>query len=196
MGGPALGRTVRAISVAADHAALAFCFHTQSDGKDRFLNNIPDHRVLVDGYYYWIMRINPDDAPARGIGKHDLVRVYNERGAVMCAAMPTAAAAARRLHGYESSAVYDPIGEPGKSVDRGGCVNLLTPHRSQTKSTHSLAGAQALVQIELWDGKIEHMSEAYRRGRAASTAARRRSPGLVPAQVARTKRRPARTPIR
>jgi trimethylamine-N-oxide reductase (cytochrome c) len=23
------------------------------DGKDSFLNDIPDHRVLVDGYYYW-----------------------------------------------------------------------------------------------------------------------------------------------
>src|SRR5438132_1680644 len=64
-------------------------------------------------------------------------------------------------HGYESSAVYDPMGEPGKSVDRGGCLNLLTPHRTQTKSTHSLAGAQSLVQVEPWDGRVEHMSETF-----------------------------------
>ena len=58
-------------------------------------------------------------------------------------------------------AVYDPMGEPGKSVDRGGCLNLLTPHKSQTKSTHALAGANALVQVELWDRRTEHMSETF-----------------------------------
>jgi trimethylamine-N-oxide reductase (cytochrome c) len=64
-------------------------------------------------------------------------------------------------HGYESSAIYDPMGEPGKSVDRGGCLNLLTPERTQTKTTHSLAGANSLVQIELWDGRTEYMSAAF-----------------------------------
>ena len=53
------------------------------------------------------------------------------------------------------------MGEPGKSVDRGGCLNLLTPERTQTKTTHSLAGANSLVQIELWDGRIEHLSAAF-----------------------------------
>ena len=52
-------------------------------------------------------------------------------------------------------------GEPGKSVDRGGCLNLLTPHKTQTKTTHSLAGSQSIVQVELWDGRIEHMSETF-----------------------------------
>ena len=35
------------------------------------------------------------------------------------------------------------------------------PHRSQTKSTHALAGSQGLVEIEPWDGNIEHISEAF-----------------------------------
>jgi hypothetical protein len=55
------------------------------------------------------------------------------------------------------------MGEPGKSVDRGGCLNLLTPERTQTKSTHSIAGANALVQVEIWDGRTEHMSETFAR---------------------------------
>jgi hypothetical protein len=55
------------------------------------------------------------------------------------------------------------MGEPGKSVDRGGCLNLLTPERTQTKSTHSLAGSHSLVQVELWDGRSEHMSDAFAR---------------------------------
>jgi trimethylamine-N-oxide reductase (cytochrome c) len=107
------------------------------------------------------MRLNTDDAKARGIRKHDLVKVYNDRGAVICAALPTQRLPRGVCHGYESSAVYDPMGEPGKSVDRGGCLNLLTPHKSQTKSTHALAGANSLVEVELWDRRIEHMSETF-----------------------------------
>ena len=64
---------------------------------------------------------------------------------MICAALPTQRLPRGVCHGYESSAVYDPMGEPGKSVDRGGCLNLLTPERTQTKTTHSLAGSNALV---------------------------------------------------
>ena len=88
--------------------------------------------------------MNSEDAAERGIKQHDLVKVYNDRGAVICAAVLTQRLPRGVCHGYESSAMYDPMGEPGKSVDRGGVVNLLMPHRSQTKSTHSLAGSQAL----------------------------------------------------
>jgi hypothetical protein len=35
------------------------------------------------------------------------------------------------------------------------------PHRSQTKSTHALAGSQGLVEIVPWDGKTEYISEAF-----------------------------------
>ena len=138
-----------------------YSFHTQGDGKDSFLLNIEDHRVNIEGYYYWIMRMNPQDASDRGIKKHDLVKVFNDRGAVICAALPTQRLPRGVCHGYESSAVYDPMGEPGKSVDRGGCLNLLTPHKSQTKSTHALAGANALVQIEFWNRRTVHVSAAF-----------------------------------
>ncbi len=40
-------------------------FHTQSDGKHAMVNDVSDHRVLVDGRYYWIVRLSPADA-ARG----------------------------------------------------------------------------------------------------------------------------------
>jgi trimethylamine-N-oxide reductase (cytochrome c) len=138
-----------------------YSFHTQGDGKDSFLLNIEDHRVKVEGYYYWIIRLNAEDAAQRGISKHELVKVLNDRGAVICAALPTQRLPRGVCHGYESSAVFDPMGEPGKSVDRGGCLNLLTPHKSQTNSTHALAGANSLVEIELWDRRTEHVSEAF-----------------------------------
>jgi trimethylamine-N-oxide reductase (cytochrome c) len=132
-----------------------FSFHTQGDGKDSFLLNIEDHRVNVGGYYYWIIRMNPQDAAERGIKRHDLVKVFNDRGAVVCAALPTHRLPRGVCHGYESSAVYDPLGEPGKSVDRGGCLNQLTPSRSQVQRVHAIAGANALVEIEPWDGSTE-----------------------------------------
>jgi trimethylamine-N-oxide reductase (cytochrome c) len=138
-----------------------YSFHTQGDGKDSFLLNIEDHRVKIDGYYYWIVRMNPQDAKERSIKKHDLVKMYNDRGAVLCAALPTERLPRGVCHAYESSAIYDPMGQPGMSVDRGGCVNLLTPERTQTKSTHSLAGANSLVEIEPWDGQTEHVSQAF-----------------------------------
>jgi predicted molibdopterin-dependent oxidoreductase YjgC len=59
------------------------------DGKDAFMNDIKDHRVLVDGHYYWIIRINTQDAKARGIKDGDLVRAFNDRGEVILAAQVT-----------------------------------------------------------------------------------------------------------
>ena len=127
-----------------------FSFHTQGDGKDTFLNDIEEHRVLIDGYYYWVIRINPEDARARGIKMHDIVKVFNDRGAVLCAAVVTSRIIPGTMHGYESCAIYDPVGEPGKSVDRGGCLNQLTPPKSQLKKGHSMASSSSMVEVELW----------------------------------------------
>ena len=126
-------------------------FHTQSDGKDAVVNDVRDHRVLIDGRYYWIVRVNPTDAAARGLAQHDLVRVFNDRGAVICAVRLTERVPAGTVHSYESSAVYDPVGEPGNSPDRGGCMNLLTPSRMMIRKAHALAANSCLVQIEAWD---------------------------------------------
>ena len=125
-------------------------FHTQSDGKDAVVNDISDHRVLIDGRYYWIVRLNPADAAARGLHQHDLVRVFNDRGAVICAVQLTERVPAGTVHSYESSAVYEPVGEPGNSPDRGGCMNLLTPSRMMIRKAHALAANSCLVQIEAW----------------------------------------------
>jgi molybdopterin guanine dinucleotide-containing S/N-oxide reductase-like protein len=159
-----------------------YSFHTQGDGKDSFLLNIEDHRVNVGGYYYWVLRLNALDAEERGIKKHDLVKVYNDRGAVICAALPTQRLPRGVCHGYESAAIYDPMGEPGKAVDRGGCLNLLTPERTQTKTTHSLAGANALVEVELWDGRIEHEAAVFAKAAPVAKARRAAAPELAEAK--------------
>ena len=130
-----------------------FSFHTHSDGKEATTNDVRDHRVLVDGYYYWILRINPGDAAARKIRHHDLIKAYNDRGAVICAAQLTERVPRGVVHSYESSAVYDPIGEPGNSPDKGGCMNVLTPSRMMIKRSHAMAANSCLIQVEKWEGE-------------------------------------------
>jgi trimethylamine-N-oxide reductase (cytochrome c) len=130
-----------------------FSFHTMGDGKDSIMNDVKDHRVLVDGYYYWIIRMNSKDAEGRGIKENDLVHVFNDRGAVICAAQVTERIPPGAVHSYESAAIYDPIGEPGYSADRGGCINQLTPSRTMIKKSHAMAANSCLVQIALWKGE-------------------------------------------
>jgi trimethylamine-N-oxide reductase (cytochrome c) len=132
-----------------------YSYHSQGDGKDSFLNDIIDHRIEIEGVYYWTLRMNYLDAKDRGINKFDLIKAHNERGAVVCAAFPTNRLGRGVVHGYESCAIYDPMGEPGNSVDRGGCLNQLTPSRTQIKKSHSMATSSALIEIESWDGKGE-----------------------------------------
>ena len=127
-----------------------FSFHTHCDGKGSFINDIDDHRVMIEGHFYWILRINPLDAEARGIREGMLVKVFNDRGAVVCAARVTGRVRPGVVHGYESSARYEPIGEPGRSPDRGGALNVLTPKESQFARGHSLGNSNCLVEIVPW----------------------------------------------
>lgn len=128
-----------------------FSFHSMGDAKDSTINDIKDHRVLVDGYYYWIARINHADAKQRNIRMNDLIKLFNDRGAVICAAQVTNRVPPGTVHSYEASATYDPTGEPGDSTDRAGCVNLLTPHRHIIKKTHSGAMNSCLIEVAKWD---------------------------------------------
>ena len=126
-----------------------FSFHTMYDGKGSWMNEIPEHRVkMKDGHYYWVIRINPQDARKRGIKNGDIVRAYNDRGGVLLAAQVTERVPPGVVHSYESCATYEPVGEPGESPDRGGCINLLTPHRFISKNACGMAPNSCLVEID------------------------------------------------
>ncbi len=131
-------------------AHARYSFHTLGDGKDSVINDIKAHRIRIDGHYYWIARISTRDAEQRGISTNDLVRLYNDRGSVICAADVTERLMPGVVHTYESSAVYEPVGEPGKSADRGGCINQLTNQRSQSAKSSSMAPNACLIELELW----------------------------------------------
>jgi trimethylamine-N-oxide reductase (cytochrome c) len=130
-----------------------FSFHTHYDTHTSWLNEIPIHRIIKDGYAWWPARIHPSDAKIRGIQNRNIVRLYNDRGSVLCIAVLTERIKPGIIHSYASSAKYDPL-EQGKpdSTDRGGCVNLLTSGRMLSKNAPGMTPNSCLIEIEKWEG--------------------------------------------
>ena len=127
-------------------------YHTHHDAHVPWLGDIPSHRIAKDGYNWQVMRISPLDADSRGIKDGDIIKMHNDRGAVLGIAQVTERMAPGVVHSYESSGVYDPL-ERGKvgSIDRGGCVNLLTPARLMSKNAPGMAPNSCLVEISRWE---------------------------------------------
>jgi molybdopterin guanine dinucleotide-containing S/N-oxide reductase-like protein len=135
-----------------------YSFHTMGDGTDSFLSEIEDHRLRLKGddWPYNKARMNPADAAARNIKDRDLVRIFNDRGGIVCAAQVTERIRPGAIHVYESSSLYKAAGEPGKSVDLGGGANQLSPSRMLIKNSHAQAGNSILVQMEVWHGEVNY----------------------------------------
>jgi molybdopterin guanine dinucleotide-containing S/N-oxide reductase-like protein len=98
-----------------------------------------------DGYKYEPLWINPQDAAARGINNGDVVKIFNERGAVLAGAYVTE----RVMPGAVSidhGARYDAI-VPGE-LDRGGAINTICPHKTTSKNCTGMAVSGFLVEVE------------------------------------------------
>jgi trimethylamine-N-oxide reductase (cytochrome c) len=124
-------------------------FHTQH-AENPWLKEIPGNKFFKEGYYYEIIWMNSKDAKPRRVENGDLVKVFNERGATICAVQITE----RIMPGVvrvPDGSWYDPL-EPGKpgSIDRGGAVNLLTPDRPITKDAEGMVINAFLVEVEKW----------------------------------------------
>jgi len=130
-----------------------FSFHTHYDHHADWLNDIPMHRIKKDGYAWWICRIHPNDAKARGIEDGEIVELYNDRGSVLCCASVTYRVPEGVLHSYGCTTRYDPI-EPGKagSTCRAGCVNLLTQSKLMSKNAPGMTPNSCLCDLRKWEG--------------------------------------------
>lgn len=128
-----------------------FTFHTHYDKHSSWLNDVPLHRVKINGYAWWPARIHPEDAEKKGIKDGDIVKLFNDRATVLCAAVVTQRVHPGVIHSYASSASYDPIekGNPD-SPDRGGSVALLTPGRMMSKNVAGMAPNSCMIDIEKW----------------------------------------------
>ena len=127
-------------------------FHIMGDEKGCTIRDIKDHRVRVDGHEYLVATINGVDAAERGIKSDDLIRLWNHRGSVVCAAYITERLRPGVVSVPTGSAEYRPAGEPGNSTDLGGCINLLSPKANMTEKTHSIMPNTTLIQMEKWTG--------------------------------------------
>jgi trimethylamine-N-oxide reductase (cytochrome c) len=109
-----------------------------------------------DGYYYEPVWMNPADAAARSIENGDVVKVYNERGAVLGGAYVTE----RLMPGVaymDHGARYDPI-VPGE-LDRGGAINTITPHNTTSKKATGMVVSSFLVEVERAD--LDELRKKY-----------------------------------
>ncbi|HET7636059.1 MAG TPA: molybdopterin-dependent oxidoreductase [Candidatus Limnocylindria bacterium] len=103
------------------------------------------------------LRINPADAAARGIAAGDVVRVHNDRGALLA----TAALSERLMPGtvqLANGAWYDPVAaEPG-SLEKHGSVNVLTLDRGSSRLGQATVANTALVEVERFEGPLPQIT--------------------------------------
>jgi anaerobic selenocysteine-containing dehydrogenase len=98
-----------------------------------------------DGYMYEACWIHPKDAEKRGIKDGDIVKVFNERGGVLCGArvweriMPGVISID---HGARADSII-----PGK-LDRGGAINTITPAGLTSRHCAGEATSGFLADIE------------------------------------------------
>ncbi len=98
-----------------------------------------------DGYLYEPLWIHPHTATQRGIKDGDIVKAYNERGAVLCGA--------RVWERIMPGVVYVDHGArvdwiiPGK-LDRGGAINLISPNGVTSEHCPGMASSGYLVEVE------------------------------------------------
>jgi anaerobic selenocysteine-containing dehydrogenase len=108
--------------IISNHPKLRF--HVQGDDID-WIQEVNKVRG-TDGYMYEACWINPIDAGARGIANGDVIKVFNDRGAVLVGAVVTERIIPGAL-GIEHGAKIDAALLNNEQVDRGGCINLISP---------------------------------------------------------------------
>ena len=98
-----------------------------------------------DGYQYEPCWLNPAEAEKRGIKHGDIVKVFNERGIVLCGAYVTERLIPQVCY-IDHGARLDPI-IPGV-LDRGGAINCITPTSMTSKNSTGMAVSGFLTEVE------------------------------------------------
>ena len=97
-----------------------------------------------DGYQYEPCWLSPREAAKRGIRHGDIVKVYNERGIVLCGAYVTERLIDHTCY-VDHGARLDPI-IPGY-LDRGGAINCITPSNTTSKNATGMAVSGFLCEV-------------------------------------------------
>lgn len=100
-----------------------------------------------------VVRIHAEDAAPRSIATGDLVRIFNDRGACLAAAVVSEEVMPRVVV-LPTGAWYDPLepGVPG-SLEVHGNPNVLTPDKGTSKLAQAPIAHSCLVEIERFEGE-------------------------------------------
>ena len=102
--------------------------------------------------------MNPIDAQARGIADCDVVRVFNDRGALLAGAAisDTIRPSVVRI---STGAWFDPLepGQPG-SLEKHGNPNVLTLDRGTSRLAQGPVAHSALVEVERFEGEVPEVT--------------------------------------
>ena len=112
-----------------------------------------------DGYQYEPAWMNPAVAEARGIKHGDIVKVYNERGTVLCAAYVTQRLVEDTVY-VDHGSRFDPI--DAECLDRGGAINLITPSNVSSEHATGMVVTGFLVDVrKITDEEIAKWHAEY-----------------------------------
>ena len=95
--------------------------------------------------------INPKTAEARGIKMGDVVRVFNDRGEILCGAFVTEDVP-QNVVIVSEGAWYDPEKPGEKSLCLHGNLNVLTKDVPSSKMSQSNTAHTSLVNVEKFKG--------------------------------------------
>ena len=98
-----------------------------------------------DGYQYEPCWIHPSTAAKRGIKDGDIVRVYNERGSVLCGALVWERIMPGVLsidHGARADFIIP------CQLDRGGAINTISPEGLTSRHAAGQATSGFLAEVE------------------------------------------------
>ena len=94
-----------------------------------------------------------------GIEYGDIIKVFNERGVVLCGAYVTERVSDGVVY-VDHGSRFDPI--DAEKLDRGGAINLITPHAITSKNVTGMVVSGFLVNIaKVTDEEMENWKKEY-----------------------------------
>ncbi len=124
--------------------------HSQYDhGSESRATKIRDREPLL---------MHPEDAKARGIAEGDVVRVFNDRGALL-AGVKLSDGIRPGVVQIATGAWYDPIDpDVDGSLDKHGNPNVVTPDVGTSSFGQGCSAQSARVQIERFEGELPEVT--------------------------------------
>ncbi|MBN7288855.1 molybdopterin-dependent oxidoreductase [Campylobacter curvus] len=143
-----LGQKNKKYPIAISGAHSKFRLHSQLNNSVlRNFNEIEGKEPML---------INPKTAEARGIKHGDVVRIFNDRGEILCGAF-VSEDAQEDVVIVSEGAWYDPEIPGERSLCLHGDLNVLTKDVPSSTLTQSNTAHTSLVQVEKFKGEVKRV---------------------------------------